>query len=648
MMKNDFFERARQLTVGVAAALGLISAGSALAVEVTPSGSAIKKGMITNVEPPCWWAGMANDTLQLLVTGPEIGDAEFSVKYPGVELLRQFRLDSPNYKFLYLKLGKSVNPGNIRIDVNLRGKKAVVEYPLLKRERTAASHGGFDAGDVLYLMMPDRFACGKSAIADAKVPERIKHLEYDPAVDRNDPNARHGGNIAGINEHLGYIDSLGVTALWMTPVLKNDMPGGSYHGYATTDYYAIDPRFGTNAEWQKLIENAHGRGLKVVMDMIFNHTGVNHPWMKDMPSKDWYNHPDGDVMTNFRLTTVHDPYVSDYDLDKTTNGWFVSAMPDLNQRNPEVMKYLIQNSIWWIESSGIDGIRMDTYPYADMRGMSEWGHDVLREYPKFNIVGECWYANEAGPAFWQKDSKINPEQTNLPTVMDFWMILNGRTAFNEQTDPWNGLNKVYDHLSNDFMYPDPQHILTFLDNHDTDRFLAEMPKDSKELGPWKQAVTFLLTSRGIPQIYYGTELLMNGSKEGSDGYIRLDMPGGFAGDKTDAFTAEGRTPLQNEAYDYLSKLLNWRRGEAREVMATGKLKHFMPQNGIYAYQRKLGNKEIVVMMNGNDSENKVTMERTLEVLPYGTTMHDLISGRDVTIQPEMTFGPRQVMVLYNF
>lgn len=644
-MKKKFLGRARRITVSAAVALGLIGAVTVPATEVAPGGSAIRKGMITNVEPRCWWTGMANDTLQLLITGPGIGNADFAVDYPGVELLRQFSLDSPNYKFLYLKIGSAAMPGNVPLSVNLNGKKLQVDYPLLKRDRAASDYRGFDAGDVLYLMMPDRFAQGEPA---SQVRKDIQKLEYNPAVDRNDPNARHGGNIAGIRNHLDYLDSLGVTALWMTPVLKNDMPGGSYHGYATTDYYAIDPRFGTNGEWQDLIQAAHDRGLKVVMDMIFNHTGVNHPWMKDMPSKDWYNHPDGDVMTNFRLTTVHDPYASDYDLDKTTNGWFVPAMPDLNQRNPEVMRYLIQNSIWWIEISKINGIRMDTYPYADLRGMSQWGREVLREYPNFNIVGECWYANEAGPAFWQMNSKINPEQTNLPTVMDFWMVLNGRKAFGEQTDPWNGLNKVYDHLSNDFLYSDPQHILTFLDNHDTDRFLAEMPANSAELGPWKQAVTFLLTSRGIPQIYYGTELLMNGSKEGSDGYIRLDMPGGFPGDKINAFTAEGRTDLQNEAYDFLSKLLNWRRGAAREVMAGGKLKHFMPQNGIYAYQRKLGDKEVVVMMNGNDAENKVTMERTLEVLPYGTVMHDVISGRDVTITPEMTFAPRQILILTNF
>ncbi len=367
--------------------------------------------------------------------------------------------------------------------------------------------------------------------------------------------------------------------------------------------------------------------------------------MKDMPSADWYNHPDGKNLTNFRLSTLHDPYVSDYDLDHTVNGWFVPDMPDLNQRNPHLMKYLIQNSIWWVESSKINGIRMDTYPYADMKAMSDWAADVLREYPSFNIVGECWYGNEAGSAFWQRGSKINPVETNLPTVMDFKLSIDAHKMFDAQTDPWNGLNHLYDHLALDYLFPDPQHILTFLDNHDTDRFLLEEP-DS--LGSWKQAMAFLLTSRGIPQLYYGTEILMHGSKKISDGHIRLDFPGGFPGDTTDAFTPEGRTPKQNEAWDYLSKLLRWRRGEANDVIAKGSLKHFMPQNGIYTYERRLGDKRVVVMMNGNDTPVTTTMERTLEILPYGTTMTDIVSERPVTITGEMTFAPRQVVILQNF
>lgn len=596
-----------------------------------------KAPMVTNVEPPYWWVGMANDTLQVMLTGPDIAQASAEVDYSGVKLDRQVSLDSPNYKLLYFTIAPDTKPGKMPIRLNLDGRKHTLDYELKARDMKGEDYEGFSAADVLYLLMPDRFAQGDAVAAT--------DLEYNDAPDRTQPSTRHGGNLKGIADKLDYLDSLGITAIWSCPVLENDMPGGSYHGYATTDYYRIDPRFGTNADWQELIAQAHKRGIKVVMDMIFNHSGSNHPWMKDMPSKDWYNHPEGNELTNFRLSTIHDPYVSDYDLDHTVNGWFVSAMPDLNQKNPHLMKYLIQNSIWWIESSKINGIRMDTYPYADMQGMAQWAADVLREYPNFNIVGECWYGNEAGPAFWQSGSKINPVETNLPTVMDFKYNIDREKMFFEETDPWNGLNHVYDHLALDYLYPDPQHILTFLDNHDTDRFLPEMP-DS--LGVWKQALAFLLTSRGIPQLYYGTELLMNGTKKISDGYIRLDMPGGFPGDKVDAFTREGRTDMQNEAWDYLSRLLQWRRGEANDVIAKGTLKHFMPQNGIYAYERRLGDKQVVVLLNGQSEPNTVTMERTLEILPYGTTMRDLVSGKDVTITEEMTFAPRQVMILQNF
>lgn len=596
-----------------------------------------KAPMVTNVEPPYWWVGMANDTLQVMLTGPDIAQASAEVDYSGVKLDRQVSLDSPNYKLLYFTIAPDTKPGKMPIRLNLDGRKHTLDYELKARDMKGADYEGFSAADVLYLLMPDRFAQGDAVAAT--------DLEYNDAPDRTQPSTRHGGNLKGIADKLDYLDSLGITAIWSCPVLENDMPGGSYHGYATTDYYRIDPRFGTNADWQELIAQAHKRGIKVVMDMIFNHSGSNHPWMKDMPSKDWYNHPEGNELTNFRLSTIHDPYVSDYDLDHTVNGWFVSAMPDLNQKNPHLMKYLIQNSIWWIESSKINGIRMDTYPYADMQGMAQWAADVLKEYPNFNIVGECWYGNEAGPAFWQSGSKINPVETNLPTVMDFKYNIDREKMFFEETDPWNGLNHVYDHLALDYLYPDPQHILTFLDNHDTDRFLPEMP-DS--LGVWKQALAFLLTSRGIPQLYYGTELLMNGTKKISDGYIRLDMPGGFPGDKVDAFTREGRTDMQNEAWDYLSRLLQWRRGEANDVIAKGTLKHFMPQNGIYAYERRLGDKQVVVLLNGQSEPNTVTMERTVEILPYGTTMRDLVSGKDVTITEEMTFAPRQVMILQNF
>lgn len=595
---------------------------------------------INSVEPPYWWTGMANDTLQIMLSGPRIGLTETSMKpYEGVSLIESVKLDSPNYLLLYLTVSDTAKPGVLDFTFSDGKKKAALRYELKERSKAVKAQG-FDASDVLYLIMPDRFARA-GATTDA---EASRGLEYAVEVDRADLNARHGGNIAGMEQHLGYIDSLGVTAIWVNPVLENDMPGGSYHGYATTDYYRIDPRFGTNGQWRDFVGKAHDRGIKVVMDMIFNHSGSNHRWMKDMPSRDWYNFPDSAVTTNFRLSTLHDPYVSDYDKKRTVDGWFVTAMPDLNQRNPHLRRYLSQNSIWWIEDSGIDGIRMDTYPYADERAMASWIDDVMAEYPGFNIVGECWYGNEGGEAYWQRGSKVNPNgDPRLPTVMDFVLSIKARDAFKGQTDRLEGLNTIYDHLALDYLFPDPTHILTFLDNHDTDRFLLEEPDD---LGWWKQAITFLLTSRGIPQIYYGTELLMNGTRAaGGDGNVRRDMPGGFPGDKTDAFTAAGRTDKQNEAFDFIQKLLQWRRGN--EAIARGSLKHFMPENGLYIYQRRSGDKEVTVILNGNDSPVTTTMERTLEILPYGSQRRDMLTGETITISPEMTFSPRQILILEN-
>ena len=592
---------------------------------------------IAKIDPPYWWAGMEQDTLQIMVQGTDIRNAQITVDYPGVSLLDVVRPDSPNYQFLYLLVSDDAKPGEIKIRFSQDGKQKQVNYALKKRDRSPEEYVGFDSSDVLYLIMPDRFADGNPD------NNEIASLRNNVKSDRANHNGRHGGDIKGISDHLDYIEQLGVTAIWVNPVLENDMQGGAYHGYATTDYYRIDPRFGSNEEWQQLVADCHKRGIKVVMDMIFNHCGSDHPWFTDRPTKDWFNFADGYVQTNYRLSTLHDPYVSDYDKRRTVDGWFVQSMPDLNQRNPHVMKYLIQNSIWWIESSKIDGIRMDTHPYAELKPMAEWIATVMKEYPRYNIVGECWYGTEGGEAFWQKGSYVNKvADTNLPTVMDFVLSIKARNAFSSQTDRLTGLNEMYDHLALDYLFPNPQGILTFLDNHDTDRFLLEIPEN---LGWWKQAMTFLLTTRGIPQIYYGTELLMHGTKEGSDGYVRRDVPGGFPGDTIDAFTSEGRSPMQNEAFDFLSKLLNWRKN--CDAIAYGSLKHFMPENGIYTYRRKLNDKEVIVMMNGNDEKITRTMERTLEILPIGSAWTDMLTGNTITITEQMTFAPRQIYILEN-
>ena len=442
------------------------------------------------IDPPNWWAGMKNTSVQLLVHSPQIRDAEPSINYPGVRIDSVVRLDSPNYQIIYLNIPQSVNPGKMDISFKNGKKSMTVKYEL--KQRDGIQPTPFTSSDILYLIMPDRFADGDISNND------VEELTFHEPVNRNNPNGRHGGDLKGIENHLGYIDSLGMTAIWLNPVLENDMPGGSYHGYATTDYYKVDPRLGTNEEYAALIKKTHDRGMKVVMDMIFNHSGSEHPWMHDMPSKDWYNHPDGKLMTDFHLSTVNDPYASDYDYERTVRGWFVSSMPDLNQNNPHVMKYLIQNSIWWIEYSKIDGIRMDTYPYAEMEPMAQWIKDVQMEYPDYNIVGECWYNDVAGTAFWQGgnclSAKGNPE---LPTVMDFPTMMIANSSFHGDTQYGKGLNEIYNRLSLDYLYANKQKVLTFLDNHDTDRFLREKPSN---LASWKQGIAFLLTTRGIRHI----------------------------------------------------------------------------------------------------------------------------------------------------
>ena len=585
-------------------------------------------------EPAFWWTGMKDKTVQVMINGDGVRDALPEINREGVRLDSVVRLDSPNYLLLYLNIGSDAVPGKFPITLVNGKKKTRIEYEL--RARGAKQYTPSSSADLLYLLMPDRFANGNTANDDDAT------LNHPVKSDRENPNGRHGGDIEGITKHLGYIDSLGVTAIWLTPVLENDMPGGSYHGYATTNYYKIDPRFGTNDDYCNMIAEAHKRGLKVVMDMIFNHSGVCHKWMTDMPSKDWYNHTDGSVLTNFRLSTANDPYRSDYDYDRTTNGWFVPAMPDLNQRNPHLLRYLTQSSIWWIEYAGIDGIRMDTHPYADPEGMSKWLAAVLNEYPDYNIVGECWYGEAAGTAFWQKGSRLNTTgiDSNLPTVMDFPTMMLARDAFKTQSTRLTGLNAIYDRLALDYLYEDPQHVLTMLDNHDSDRFLLEMPEN---LGWWKQAFAFMLTTRGIPQMYYGDELLMHGSKEGSDGFVRRDMPGGFPGDKVNAFVDAGRTDMQREAWNFISRLANWRRGN--EVISKGSLKHFMPENGVYVYQRSYKGKRVVVMMNGTDSENVIDGTIYREIMPEGTTLTDILSGEKITIAREMRLPARALYIL---
>lgn len=592
---------------------------------------------VNKIDPPFWYAGMKSPELQLMVYGENIGDASVSVDHPGISLASTVKPESNNYLLVYLHIDETARPGKFPITFTQGKKKIIKEYELKARNKKGCEHRGFDASDALYLLMPDRFANGN--------PEN-NHIEgmAEYKVDRNDPNARHGGDLAGIEQHLDYFSDLGITALWFTPVLENNMKGGSYHGYATTDYYKVDPRFGTNEEYRTLISKAHDRGIKVVMDMIFNHCGVNHPWINDMPSKDWFNHPDYQnnfVQTSFKLTPHVDPYTSNYDFKQMNDGWFVSEMPDLNQRNPHVYKYLLQNSMWWIEYAGIDGIRMDTYPYADYEAMSRWMKELNEAYPNYNVVGETWVTEPAYTAWWQKDSKLSaPLNSNLKTVMDFSFYDKVNLAKGEETDGWfTGLNRIYNNFVYDFLYPDPASVLAFYENHDTDRFLGE----GQNLDQLKQAVTLLLTTRRIPQLYYGTEVMMNGVKSQSDGYVRKDFPGGWKGDKENAFEAASRTPIQNECYNFYRTLLNWRKGN--DVISKGKMIQFMPQQGVYAYARQHEGKTVAVFLNGTDKEVKLPLKFYAEVLKGKTEGKDVISGQTIRLEEELPMTARQSLVI---
>ncbi len=585
------------------------------------------------VDPVNWFAGMKDPSLQIMFYGKGVRDVRnVTTDYPGAKVDSVVRLDSPNYLFVYLNL-KDSKAGEMTL--RLDGKK--IKYELKERQKAGEARQGFTNADVLYLLMPDRFANGNPK------NDVVKGMR-DQLCDRTQPSLRHGGDLEGIRQHLDYFKQLGVTALWFTPILENDWPNeganSSYHGYATTDYYKVDSRFGSNDEYCSLIRECHEQGLKVVMDMIFNHCSDYHIWNRDMPSKDWFNNPNYGLQTSYKLTPVLDPYASKVDMAETTDGWFVKSMPDLNQRNPHVIKYLIQNSEWWIETADIDGIRMDTYPYADREAMAQWMKTIDTEYPNFNTVGETWVTEPQYTASWQKDSKLSKVNSYLKTVMDFAFFDRLNLAKREETDAWwNGFNRIYNSLCYDYLYPNPSSVLAFIENHDTDRFLGNT-KDSTML---KQALALLLTINRIPQLYYGTEVLMNGTKEVTDGNVRKDFPGGFSGDQHNCFTAEGRTKAENEMFNWLSNLLHWRQGN--EVISKGSQTQFIPYNGVYVIARQHGGKTVMTILNGKHSANVLDVARYAEVIKDNKTAKDVITGKAVDISKNVPLTQREALVI---
>jgi glycosidase len=573
------------------------------------------KNEINRVEPMFWWTGMKNPALQLMVHAPEIATTSVELNYPGVELKSTARQENPNYLFINLTIAPETKAGSFDL-VFRRNQKEVYRttYQLLEREPGSAERKGFDNSDVIYLITPDRFANGN--------PGNDNMPDMKETANRADFNGRHGGDIAGMQQHIGYLENMGFTAVWVNPVLENNMSRTSYHGYSTTDFYRVDPRFGTNEEYRQFSKELKAHGMKLIMDMIFNHIGSEHWWMNDLPSKDWLNaYPDIQITTH-RRTVNEDPHASETDKRGMTDGWFVTSMPDLNQRNPFLATYLIQNSIWWTEYAGLSGIRMDTYPYPDKNMMAEWTQRMLEEYPHLGMVGEEWSLNPGIVAYWQKGQKNKDGYVScLPSLMDFPVQNAVVSGLNEKENWDSGLIKIYEALANDFLYPDANKLVIFPDNHDMSRIYTQLHENDKL---FRLATAFFLTSRGIPQIFYGTEILMANPTSPEHGIIRSDFPGGWAGDNINAFTGQGLSDKQKQTQDYFRKLLNWRKNQP--VVHDGKLKHYVPQNGLYVYFRYNETGSVMVILNKNDEPRELETSRFAESLTGFQTGTDIVSG----------------------
>lgn len=563
------------------------------------------------VEPPNWWAGMQMNDIQLLVHAENISNYEPEVNYKGFEITKINQADSPNYLFLDVSISKEAKAGRFRIKFKKKGTKNLsFDYELKSREKSAEDYVGFNHTDAVYLITPDRFANGNPK------NDVVKNLR-ESKVDRENNYARHGGDIQGIINHLDYISDMGFTSIWSSPLLTNDMESSSYHGYAITDFYEVDPRFGDLELFKELSLKASEKGVGLIMDMVANHCGSGHWWMDDLPFSDWLNYQElyeeGKEIpnSNHKRSTNQDPYASKLDTKIMHDGWFVPTMPDLNQENPFLAKYIIQNSIWWLETLGLHGIRQDTYPYPDKEFMSDWAGAIMHEYPNFNIVGEEWTTDQLLVGYWQQgQNNSDGYNSNLRSVMDFPMQMKIVQALNEGNEGWgNGLTKIYEGLANDFYYPRPKDVMIFPDNHDMDRIFTQLNENIEKT---KMALGLILSLPRTPQIYYGTEILMeNSDKRGDHGLIRTDFPGGWEDDQVNAFTGEYLPEEQKEFQEFLKTLLNFRK--TSDAILQGKMVHFAPFDGIYAVFRIHDNETVVSFLNTNDKSMNVDLSRFEEL-----------------------------------
>ncbi len=593
---------------------------------------------IERVEPPNWWVGMRNPEVQLLVHGKQIGATTPRVRYPGVTLVRSTRGESDNYLFLDLKIAPTAKPGRVELVFSRKGAAPLrYRYELKLREQKPADFVGFDASDAICLIVPDRFANGDSS-NDVVTGMR------EAKVDRSFPGGRHGGDIQGIIQHLDYLQQLGYTAIWPTPMLENNMPGYSYHGYAITDHYRVDPRYGTLETYQALSKAMKLRGMKLIFDEVLNHTGSHYWWMNDLPFANWLNRPETKTLSNHRRTVNQDLYASQYDKSQWNEGWFDFSMPDLNGRNPFLANYLIQNTIWWIETLCLGGVRQDTYGYSDKTLLRNWSCRIMEEYPRFSLVGEEWSTNPLITSYWQQ-GKVNHDgyQSCLNTVMDFPLqaalvqSLNG-----EESESYNPpFTKLYEAVANDFVYPNPRQLLVMGDNHDMNRLFMQLKQN---VSRFKMALTYLFTTRGIPQVLYGSEILMDNSPHHkNDGLIRSDLPGGWAGDTVNVFTKQGLSATSREVQDYFARLLNWRK--KNPVIANGQLMHFAPFDGVYVYFRYNQQQTIMVIMNANTKAYQLDTGRFAERMGKATSATQVIDGTILHNLQQITVPAQSAMVL---
>ena len=594
---------------------------------------------IEKVEPPFWWAGMNNTALQLLVYGENIAATDVSLsEYSAVKIIKVNKVKNPNYLFIDLEIGAKAKAGTFTF--NFKKENEIVlkhNYTLKERRVGSATRQGFQASDVMYLITPDRFANGD--------PSNDSMEGLPDKLNREHKNGRHGGDIQGIINSLDYLDNLGFTSIWLNPVLENNMQEVSYHGYSTTDYYKIDPRYGTNEKYQELSRKAKEKGIGLIMDVITNHCGSEHWWIKYFPTDDWVNFQDeykkGEIVyTSHRKSTIQDPYVTQVDKERFTDGWFVETMPDLNQRNPYMAKYLTQNSIWWIEFADLHGLRVDTYPYSDADFMKNWSCAVMSEFPNFNIVGEEWHENHDIVAYWQGGKENHDGYTScLPSLMDFPMQKNLTKALTTSDDSWSdGWNGAYRSLANDHVYADPYNLVILPDNHDMKRFYSQVNED---YDLFKLGIAYYLTMRGIPQIYYGTEIAMSSTDD--HGNIRTDFPGGWEGDKINAITGEGLTELQANTQQYFKNLLNWRK--TSDAIHNGKILHYHPKEAIYIYFRYTDTKKVMVILSKNEKDITLDMDWYQEGLGNAKEGKDIISGEIISLKDKLVVPARSPMVI---